>query len=557
MCDSWKSMRDNLRRVTAAESLRSLARDARGAIPVYVAVCAPMLLGIGALSVDLGRVMTVNTELQNAADAAALAGAQELDHLTGAMDRARAVAVGAVANLQTFATGGAEVTIDPTDCADPPVAPCIRFLKGLPASDGDPITALNLAATDEEARYIEVHVATRTVTNELIRLVGGPATSATSASAVAGKDEVICKIPPMWMCNPTEPPGNTDTGLPVELEALKGRQIRSFLQAKGPYTPGNFGILCPAGTENGTCGADDVARNIASVDGTCVGANPLATKPGVTLSAVRAGINARMDYWTTKAKDNDNGDWRFNNKFAPAVNVTQGGEPEDAPSGSQTDCDRNDLPAGQAMGLARDQCLVDGTCADPLFFGNPAIGDRNWDHAEYFRINHGGDGSPGYRPPLWPGDSQATGPTRFEVYRYEVERGAPDSIVTPGKQIVDAGGNPVATTAENGHAQCFQGTPPVNGYNYYPDRNLGVNLLKDRRLFPLAIANCNALGNAGDDPNGKFEFYPADYLLIFVTEPAEPPTAEGKVAVLVEAVGRVPAGHVGSLTRQVVQLYRR
>ncbi len=79
MCDSRKSMRHNLRRVTAAESLRSLALDARGAVAVYVAVCAPMLLGIGALSVDLGRVMTVNTQLQNAADAAALAGVRVLD----------------------------------------------------------------------------------------------------------------------------------------------------------------------------------------------------------------------------------------------------------------------------------------------------------------------------------------------------------------------------------------------------------------------------------------------------------------------------------------------
>ena len=40
-------------------------------------------------------------------------------------------------------------------------------------------------------------------------------------------------------------------------------------------------------------------------------------------------------------------------------------------------------------------------------------------------------------------------------------------------------------------------------------------------------------------------------------KPAEPPNAEGKVAVLVEAVGRVPAGSVGSLTREVVQLFRR
>ncbi len=44
-------------------------------------------------------------------------------------------------------------------------------------SDADPITAANLATTDEEARFIDVHVGARTVTNVLIRLVGGPATA--------------------------------------------------------------------------------------------------------------------------------------------------------------------------------------------------------------------------------------------------------------------------------------------------------------------------------------------------------------------------------------------
>ncbi len=130
-----------------------LWRDPRGTIAVYIAITAPVLLGIGALSLDLTRIMGVNTALQSAADAAAMAGAVELDRFSGARDKAKAAAKDAVANLQPFATGGAEVTISTADCAGVAQGEaCMRFLKSLPGSDGDPITNANLAATDKEAR---------------------------------------------------------------------------------------------------------------------------------------------------------------------------------------------------------------------------------------------------------------------------------------------------------------------------------------------------------------------------------------------------------------------
>ena len=68
---------------------RSLWRNRRGAVAIYVASSALVLLGIGAFSIDLGHIMTVNTELQNAADAASIAGAQELDRFSGARTRPR------------------------------------------------------------------------------------------------------------------------------------------------------------------------------------------------------------------------------------------------------------------------------------------------------------------------------------------------------------------------------------------------------------------------------------------------------------------------------------
>ncbi len=532
----------------------SLWRDRRGTVAVYVAICAPVLLGIGALVIDLSRVMTVQTDLQSAADAASLAGARELNRFPGARDRAKVVARDAVANIQTFATGGAEITISTADCAGVAEGEaCMRFLKSLPSSDDDPITAVHLAASDDEARFIEVNVGTRTVTNILIRIVGGPATSSTRATAVAGNDQVICHVAPMMMCNPSEPPGNTDPQFPVAVEAMRGRQIESFLQATGEFTAGDFGILCPLGMEEEqNCGGNTVKTSMASVDGSCFRADLTTTKTGVTLSSVRTGLNARIDSWSEQARDPVNGEWRRNDKFTPAVNVTQGGQPSGNPLSGQARCEYEDLPADQAMALPRDQCHIDDNCNEPGFFGNPRIGDADWDYAEYFRINHGGNGSAGYRPPLWPGDSLATGPTRFEVYRYEIEKGVPDSVVMPGQKIMDGGGKPVATTAENGHVQCFRGNAPVNTYDFFPGRRRDAALLRDRRVFPIAIANCNALGH----PGGQFSWTPPEFLYVFLTERVEQPS-EGKLKIYIEALGTLDDATLEAVLRDNVQLYRR
>ena len=61
--------------VTGLTWLRSLIRDVEGAIVIYIALIAPVLIGVGALTLDLGRLITLNTELQSAADAASLAAA--------------------------------------------------------------------------------------------------------------------------------------------------------------------------------------------------------------------------------------------------------------------------------------------------------------------------------------------------------------------------------------------------------------------------------------------------------------------------------------------------
>ena len=70
---------------------RRIRRDQRGATFIFAAVATMMLVGFGALTVDLGNAYRVRRQLQNAADAAALAGAVTL-YNGGAADTAESTA---------------------------------------------------------------------------------------------------------------------------------------------------------------------------------------------------------------------------------------------------------------------------------------------------------------------------------------------------------------------------------------------------------------------------------------------------------------------------------
>jgi len=68
-----------------------LRDDESGAVLVFVAVCLVVLLGMTALTVDLGRAVAIKRDMVNAADAAALAGA-DVCATEGSVPAARAAA---------------------------------------------------------------------------------------------------------------------------------------------------------------------------------------------------------------------------------------------------------------------------------------------------------------------------------------------------------------------------------------------------------------------------------------------------------------------------------
>lgn len=178
--------------------LKRLCACEHGGVLIYLAFMLPMLMGAMALSVDLGRAFILNTELKDFPDAAALAGAAELDGRDGAMaaseSAARSGLAGTLLNVQAFATdgGGSGIVVDQ-----------VVLLRNLPA-DGTNFTVGDTATSDADARFIFVSVVNRNVRSGLSRALGVVSDYDTRARSIAGFQAVHCRIPAMMMCNPLE-----------------------------------------------------------------------------------------------------------------------------------------------------------------------------------------------------------------------------------------------------------------------------------------------------------------------------------------------------------------
>ncbi len=210
-----------------------------------------------------------------------------------------------------------------------------------------------------------------------------------------------------------------------------------------------------------------------------------------------------------------------------------------------------------AAGFPRDTCFYTDSCVflpkgcSDAICGTNRVGDKEWAHDEYFRINHGCN-SIDCKPVDWPVTADWP-PSRYDTYRYEVEMGNPDTVVTAGNTIFKPdGSNSGFTTAEDGHQQCFQGDKPdIPGYYYFPEKKRDSRLLEhDRRIMPIAIANCNAIV----DTSGKFSFAIPEIVYVFLTEPMRRPSDS---EIYVEMLGALDEDAIDSLTHDIVQIYRR
>jgi len=376
----------NTARPNKLNALKSTCRDFRhdqsGAIAVYIGLLLLVLAGVGALTLDLGRLFVTGTETQSYVDAAALAGAYQLDGQAGSRARAtEAVNDKLFTNIQVLGalnSGAAthSITID-----------SITFLSSLIG---------NVAATsDADANFIQVSASSTDVENSLIGILGGPDTSKAVRAATAGNTQVICEIPPLMMCNPNETVSDTSFYVPAG-----SQYIAKYTGPGAGMAPGTFGLL-----DSPTCGQG--SKCIAELLGHrrpasgCFSAT-VDIRPGQA-NGVRNALNTRFDMYENpffRQKKNDP-------DYHAALNVTKGWKN----TGGNPNCpnleewNMADHGAPELSKFPRDTCYSDDSCA--------RVGDGDWDRTKYWNINHAPSGHtqpPGYATM-----------SRYEVYRWEVD----------------------------------------------------------------------------------------------------------------------------------------
>jgi Flp pilus assembly protein TadG len=288
-------------------SKRENRRGEQGSILAMSALgMLSFLLAVG-MGVDISHLYLAKTELQNAADASALAGASGLNSDSSGITIATNRAVQAMNSYE----------FDKQSVVFPRAN--VRFARNLADFDGgSDFSEGGASAVAPSIRFVKVTTPQSPVKIAFVSMVLGNSLDL-SAKAVAGMSA----------------PLNVFTGyLPVSVvddDALSTIHPGNMYTFRGgpqsSVSPGNYQILAIDGS-----GASDDRIGLASGVKTPVGPGGYVdTKPGVSAGAVRQGINTRFDDYSSQLDPVS---------FPPDTNIKEGityaqylaGSPSQAPS---------------------------------------------------------------------------------------------------------------------------------------------------------------------------------------------------------------------------------
>jgi hypothetical protein len=226
-----------------------------------------LLLAVG-LGVDISRFYLAKTELQNAADASALAGVSALNGAnTGIVEAANR----AVTTMNSYDFNKTGIGFPRTN---------VKFSINL---DG-PYVSESLATADPKLiRFVQVTTPSLPVGISFAASVLGNSKDM-SATATAGYSfplNTVCNWFPAFVLDiPTAP-------------ISKGNEYTFRMEPGGMVSPGNYQLLAPddpggAGTREGMANGVDVCTKPGDI---------VPTKPGITAGDVRQGVNTRFDIY--------------------------------------------------------------------------------------------------------------------------------------------------------------------------------------------------------------------------------------------------------------------
>lgn len=488
------------------QTAAKLKRDESGAIMVFFAVSLVVLLGLVAISFDMGRINITQTELQSYADNVALAAAGELDGKADSITRATAAAASMISDRQTFGEGD-NTLAGVTDYT-------LTFLSTLPASDADPTTAVTVDPL--QAGYVRVDVTEQTVPwvfgAAFFSLSGEtpPDIDEVGASAIAGFTRIACDISSMMFCVPPGFNPAAEAGNVIRLRAGGG---------SGQWGPGNFGFLEPPGgasaiDPNGNCAGFSASAQewcvlaAQSPRTVCFREEGLDTRPGQAVGRMAAAINTRFDIYEGVLNS-----YRDHPAFGPAPNTISGYEVSTQGGGETPQCKIDQAASTEpeyTIGLPPDDCFATDDCPGGRF----GTGDFAAGYADYVATNYGT--APGWFPP-YP-------TTRWQIYNDEIANSTDGDIAEmSGKQ-------------ETGAAIC-------NAANRTPD--------PERRVIIAAGVDCAANEIKGSATGVSVD----EWVRVFILQPADSVSKDIFVEVLGGAGSGAAGGGAGFLTEHI-QLYR-
>ena len=394
------------------KSLRNWVENERGAVAVYLALGTVFLFPMIALAIDATNYYKLNTELKQAADAAALAAATKLDFTDAGLVAADTAARTAVQNFETGANDTQSSNVDITT---------VQFLRALPPA-GNYNYNDYVTTQGSKARYVHVITETRIRWSSayvaLVNLWGGNDQNSlkpTASDAVAGKVTVACKALPMMMCNPAEtgvdsngqpcgnssfiPPGDPNTSYSLFSDFLKAHpewrrhQFRiKWIGNNSSIVPGVFGLLRPLTGDFGN-GAGAIRDELGQIDpANCfeIQDAQVDIKTGQAATIADA-LNVRFDIFRGPM-----GSSRNDPGYAPALNRTKGRLPSGNGQNARCDPDETTAQPPDATKLLQDSCFANPASNSCGNLGpsnnqgnfNGRYGDGKWDAVSYFNINH-------------------------------------------------------------------------------------------------------------------------------------------------------------------------
>lgn len=519
--------------------IRKFAADESGAVAGIYAVALIGLIAVGGVGFDYARMAGMDSELQNAADQAALAAATQLDGQDGACSRAADAAINLLDNITLLSNDGSgnAVTVNSGGSAASGSDQCgNRTYIAFYSSYTDPAT-FTVSNSDETSKVVAVSVDSRTSRYAFTPIVGAIFVTM-SARAVASLGSAVCNTPPVMICNPAE---STDPNFDG-LYRGKGVRLVTVGGGGGGWVPGNFGYL-RTGTGNG---ANDLRAALGwnTPPGECVETTGVDTKPGANTSVTDA-INTRFDIFDQGQNCPSGG------VCSPSVNSVKDLIKREGTSGNNCSLGSQgwDLPAEadqylpastaplqdtsplpKVMGYPRDIChaVADSTgghCSSP-------VGNGTWDRNAYFKVNY-----PSWGWATWPANTGLSADaTRYDVYRWEMAN-AGNTVVGEtvlGSRYVTGNGNNARYSY--GAAQC--GTPITPGAT-----------VPDRRKITVAVINCVAQGVNGSSTNVPV----TKWIDAFLVEPSvnRPRTHQGDVYIeVIDVTTLGGGGEVGQAVRK-------